>query len=54
MWRSKVMLIPLSVMFAIVLLGLLRYKPWQRTQDWADSALENSGSQLRVGFLPVT
>jgi NitT/TauT family transport system substrate-binding protein len=54
MWRSKVILIPLAVLFAIVLLGLLRYKPWQRTQNWANSGLENAGTELRVGYLPVT
>ncbi len=52
MMRSKIFLIPFSVIFAIVLLGVLRYKPWQKAQGTGE--LLSESSELKVGFLPVT
>jgi len=52
MVRSKVFLIPLSVIFAIVLLGVLRHKPWLKAQATGEPLADSS--ELKIGFLPVT
>jgi hypothetical protein len=55
----------LAVVAAIVLLGVLRYKPWQRAATGPPAAgtasaistaatTENGRQKLTVGFLPVT
>lgn len=67
MLRSGTMRGVVAVIGALVLLGLLRYKPWQvkgvpSTPASAPGAVANSGSpkpdgsrpELAVGFLPVT
>jgi hypothetical protein len=40
----------LGALLAVVLLGVLRAKPWQRGQE----ARESARQKLSVGFLPVT
>jgi Flp pilus assembly protein CpaB len=52
MMRSKFLVIPLSVVFAIALLGVLRYKPWHKAQGSGEPLPESS--ELKIGFLPVT
>lgn len=62
MIRSSTARIVLAVVAAFALLGILRYKPWQRaggSQGVAPGATGASGSgearaKLTVGFLPVT
>jgi hypothetical protein len=64
MLRSSTMRGVLAVIAAIVLLGVLRYKPWQRaatgqpvagTTAASTTASTDGGRQkLTVGFLPVT
>ena len=54
MFRSSAARWIIGVIAVIAVLGLLRYKPWQRgaqeTANLADEACE----KLNVGFLPVT
>ena len=54
MFRSSATRWIIGVVMVIALLGLLRFKPWQRgaqqTADLANAARE----RLNVGFLPVT
>jgi hypothetical protein len=62
MIRSSTARIVLAVLAAFVLLGLLRYKPWQRASGPQDavgtaptaSAPAQARPKLTVGFLPVT
>lgn len=57
MLRSKPFLIALTVIAAIALLTVLRFKPWQRihNRNASDEGSQaNSRQQLAVGFLPVT
>jgi len=55
MFRSSAARWILGVIAIIAALGLLRYKPWQRsaTQQTSDQTAE-SREKLNVGFLPVT
>ncbi|MGH9768062.1 MAG: hypothetical protein ACREAB_11560 [Blastocatellia bacterium] len=55
MFRSSAARWIIGVIAVIVVLGLLRYKPWQRggTHQTADQAAE-AHERLNVGFLPVT
>ena len=55
MFRSSATRWILGVIAIIAVLGLLRYKPWQRggAQQTADRGSEARES-LNVGFLPVT
>jgi hypothetical protein len=50
MIHHTMMRIALGVIVAIAVLGVLRFKPWQR------GAVEQGAQrqELRVGFLPVT
>ena len=52
MLRNTSFKIVLGVLAVIALLGLLRYKPWQRSQSQQEAA--NARAHLNVGFLPVT
>ena len=54
MFRSSVGKWILGVIVLIAVLGVLRFKPWQR--GGAEQARRSSGEreQLGVGFLPVT
>jgi hypothetical protein len=55
MFRSSATRWILGVIAIIAVLGLLRYKPWQRSgsQQTVDQGSEGRAS-LNVGFLPVT
>lgn len=50
MARSPVFRIVIATLGVIAVLGLLRFKPWQRPISERGGAVE----QLQVGFLPVT
>ncbi len=52
MFRSTIVRIILGVVLSIIVLGILRYKPWSGGEiaDRSDSRRE----RLNVGFLPVT
>jgi hypothetical protein len=55
--RSKLFQIAVGVVAFIALLGVLRFKPWQRGGAASGVVTSNdaSGRQgLQVGFLPVT
>ena len=57
MLRSTTARVALGIVLLIAVLGLLRFKPWQRggsnSQD-ATSTLNQQRQELAVGFLPVT
>ncbi len=55
MFRSSAARWIIGVIAFIAVLGLLRYKPWQRgsTEQTADQTGE-ARERLNVGFLPVT
>jgi hypothetical protein len=48
MFRSSAAKWIIGIVIFIAVLGLLRFKPWQRGND------EATRQQLSVGFLPVT
>lgn len=50
MFRSPAMKILLGALAVVAVLGLLRYKPWQRR----DQPAGTTRASLNVGFLPVT
>ena len=52
MFQNTYVKIILGVIAAIAVLGLLRFKPWQRGTRPADIA--DARASLNVGFLPVT
>jgi NitT/TauT family transport system substrate-binding protein len=55
MIRNTALKIFLGVVAAIAVLGLLRFKPWQRsTPQTAGDETATRRAQLSVGFLPVT
>ena len=56
MLRSTTARIVLGVLAIIIVLGVLRFKPWQRftASDTAVTDSNNQREQLAVGFLPVT
>ena len=51
MLHSRLFRIVSGVLLAIVILGVLRYKPWQGGGEWKT---EEERNRLTVGFLPVT
>ena len=53
MLRSPLFKIALGVIAVIALLGLLRFKPWQRAAKTGNDHAR-ARAQLNVGFLPVT
>jgi hypothetical protein len=48
MLRSSVARWAVGLVLAVAVLGLLRFKPWQR------GGAPHAREQLQVGFLPVT
>ncbi|MGH9842308.1 MAG: ABC transporter substrate-binding protein [Blastocatellia bacterium] len=54
MLRNTSVKIILGVIAAIAVLGLLRFKPWQRSQSTQPAEIANARASLNVGFLPVT
>ncbi|MBK9314481.1 MAG: hypothetical protein IPM55_09595 [Acidobacteria bacterium] len=51
MFRNTYLKIIIGSVIVIAILGLLRYKPWQRDAGFEEDA---ERAQLNVGFLPVT
>jgi NitT/TauT family transport system substrate-binding protein len=54
MMRSPALRWGLGALIAVVALGLLRAKPWQRSRDDATGSSGGARETLAVGFLPVT
>jgi NitT/TauT family transport system substrate-binding protein len=54
MFRSSAARWVLGTLAFIVVLGLLRYKPWQRPETQENAAAPHARETLTVGFLPVT
>jgi hypothetical protein len=50
--RSPIIRIVIGTILAIIVLGVLRYKPWLGEQN--SSRVDSPREQLSVGFLPVT
>jgi hypothetical protein len=53
MLRSPLIRIIIGTILAIIVLGVLRYKPWQ-SGDQTAGDVDKPREQLGVGFLPVT
>jgi hypothetical protein len=53
MLRSPLIRIIIGTILAIIVLGVLRYKPWQHGGQTAGD-VDKPREQLGVGFLPVT
>jgi len=54
MFRSSAARWIIGVIAVIAVLGLLRYKPWQRGAQQSDGLTGEAREKLNVGFLPVT
>lgn len=54
MFRSSAARWIIGVAIIIAVLGLLRYKPWQRGARQAAGPADEAREKLNVGFLPVT
>ena len=54
MFRSSMMRWVIGVVAVIAILGLLRFKPWQRGATQESAANTQARQELDVGFLPVT
>jgi hypothetical protein len=55
MFHSTGVRLAVGAVLLVALLGLLRYKPWQRgAQQMASATTEEARERLNVGFLPVT
>lgn len=55
MFRSTGARLAIGAVIIVALLGLLRYKPWQRGAQTSSAATtEEARERLNVGFLPVT
>jgi len=55
MFRNTSLKIFLGAIAVIAILGLLRFKPWQRSKSQqAGNETATARAQLNVGFLPVT
>jgi hypothetical protein len=54
MFHSTGMRLAVGAVVLVALLGLLRYKPWQRGPQQTTSTTEEARERLNVGFLPVT
>ena len=54
MIRNTSLKILLGVIAAIAVLGLLRFKPWQRGQSNQSADVADTRASLNVGYLPVT
>jgi len=54
MFRSSAARWVFGTLTFIVALGILRYKPWQRSETEENAAVPRARETLAVGFLPVT
>jgi hypothetical protein len=54
MFRSSAARWIIGVIAVIAVLGLLRYKPWQRGAQQTTGLADEAREKLNVGFLPVT
>jgi hypothetical protein len=54
MFRSSAARWIIGVIAIIAVLGLLRYKPWQRGAQQTANPADEAREKLNVGFLPVT
>jgi hypothetical protein len=54
MFRSSAARWIIGVFAVVALLGLLRYKPWQRGERQTAGVVDEAREKLNVGFLPVT
>jgi hypothetical protein len=54
MFRSPLIRIIIGALLVIIVLGVLRYKPWQRGGQQTAGNVDKPREQLSVGFLPVT
>ena len=55
MFRNTSVKIALGTIAVIAVLGLLRFKPWQRSAlQQAGNETATARAELNVGFLPVT
>jgi uncharacterized membrane protein len=54
MFRSSAVRLIIGVIAVIAVLGLLRYKPWQRGAQQTSGLTDEAREKLNVGFLPVT
>ena len=54
MFRSSAARLIIGVIAVIAVLGLLRYKPWQRGAQQSSGLTDEAREKLNVGFLPVT
>jgi hypothetical protein len=54
MFRSSAIRWIIGVIVVIAVLGLLRYKPWQRGAQQTAGLGDVAHEKLNVGFLPVT
>ena len=54
MFRSSAARWIIGVVAVIAVLGLLRYKPWQRSAQQTAGLGDEAREKLNVGFLPVT
>jgi len=54
MFRSSAARWIIGVIAVIAVLGLLRYKPWQRGAQQTAGLTDEAREKLKVGFLPVT
>jgi hypothetical protein len=54
MFRSSAIRWIIGVIVVIAVLGLLRYKPWQRGAQQTAGLGDVAHEKLYVGFLPVT
>ena len=54
MFRSSATRWIIGVIAVIAVLGLLRYKPWQRGAQQTTGLTDEVREKLNVGFLPVT
>jgi hypothetical protein len=54
MFRSSAARWIIGVIAIIAVLGLLRYKPWQRGAQQTAGSTDGAHEKLNVGFLPVT
>jgi hypothetical protein len=52
MLRNTYLKIILGAVAVMAILGLLRFKPWQRSSSPSETS--TARAQLNVGFLPVT
>ena len=54
MFRSTTVRVIVGVVAVLMVLALLRFKPWQRFGGGNDAGANLARQSLNVGFLPVT